>query len=92
MPLALTLQNAVSLPLPIAVSEFLCECRLRQLTPSTLQWYQYALEPFVRFAVARGEAVVTVRLGRTVAPQVAMIWYRPSLKAIQVSSNGGSPG
>jgi len=54
MSLTLARQDAVSLPLPVAVSEFLCECRLRQLTPTTLQWYQYSLEPFVRFAVARG--------------------------------------
>jgi integrase/recombinase XerD len=67
MPLALTRQSDVSLPLSVAVSEFLCECRLRQLSPSTLQWYQYSLEPFVRFAAARGEpevAAVTVQTVR----------------------------
>lgn len=58
MPLALFLQDSRSLPLPVAVSEFLCECRLRQLSPTTVQWYQYALQPFARFAAACGEADV----------------------------------
>ena len=38
-----------------AVEEFLADCRLRGLSPTTVAWYKYALEPFLRFAAARGE-------------------------------------
>jgi len=43
-----------STPLDQAVAEFLDDCRFRNLSPKTVEWYQYALEPFVRYAVAEG--------------------------------------
>jgi integrase/recombinase XerD len=67
MPLALSLDDSPSLPLPVAISEFLSDCQLRQLSPTTVKWYQYALQPFSRFAAAQGEAsadTVTVQTVR----------------------------
>ncbi len=55
MRLTLSRQIDLSQPLHAAVEEFLADCRLRQLSPTTLQWYRYTLEPFTRFALAHGE-------------------------------------
>lgn len=66
MPAALALQRDADLRLDAALSEFLAECRLRQLSPTTLQWYQYALGPFVRFAEARGGGEVNSVTPKTV--------------------------
>lgn len=66
MHTTLLLQTDDRYPLEVAADEFLSECRLRQFSPTTLQWYQYALGPFVRFAIARGERDVASVSPRTV--------------------------
>ena len=43
-----------SVPLDQAVAEFLDDCRFRNLSPKTVEWYQYALEPFIRHTAAEG--------------------------------------
>lgn len=66
MSLVLSRQTDLSMPLPAAVAEFLSDCRLRQLSPTTLQWYYYTLRPFTAFAVARGEHEVATVTAQTV--------------------------
>ena len=52
--------------LPPAIEDFLADCRLRGLSPTTLEWYRYALQPFARFALARGEATADAVTDATV--------------------------
>lgn len=52
MPLVLSRHTDPSLPLPAAIAEFLADCRLRQLSARTIEWYRYTLQPFARFATA----------------------------------------
>lgn len=66
MRLTLSRQTDLSLPLHAAVEEFLADCRLRQLSPTTIQWYRYTLEPFTRFALAHGEHEVAAVTTQTV--------------------------
>jgi len=40
------------------IEEFLADCCLRGLDPTTIEWYMYAVLPFVRFATARGQTDV----------------------------------
>jgi site-specific recombinase XerD len=52
--------------LDAAIAEFLADCRLRSLSPKTIEWYKYALEPFARFALAQGERDVAAVTEHTV--------------------------
>lgn len=54
----LALEQTLSLPLDVALAEFLAEGRLRHLSPATLTWYEYGLRPFLRFAAERSEVAV----------------------------------
>jgi site-specific recombinase XerD len=58
--------DRLALSLDAALDEFLAHCRMRQLSPTTLQWYKYCLQPFVRFAADRGERDVESVTPRTV--------------------------
>jgi len=51
-------QENAPLALEPTIEEFLAGCRLRGLSPHTLEWYYYALHPFARYAAARGEHTV----------------------------------
>ncbi|MHB8993967.1 MAG: tyrosine-type recombinase/integrase [Armatimonadota bacterium] len=66
MSLATAPHSNISLPLSVAISEFLAECRLRQFSAGTVQWYQYSLLPFERFATARGETEAAAVTAATV--------------------------
>ena len=58
MSTSLALAETSALDSLSAKEEFLADCRLRGLSPKTVEWYKYALEPFIRFAFARGETDV----------------------------------
>jgi integrase/recombinase XerD len=55
-----------SVNLSPAIEDFLADCRLRGLSPTTLEWYRYALQPFARFALAHGEATADALTDATV--------------------------
>ncbi len=58
MPKLMTHHQAPPVTLASAVEEFLADCCLQNLSPTTIEWYRYALQPFVRFASARSETDV----------------------------------
>jgi len=55
MPRALAYVDALSIDLFSAIEEFLADCRLRGLSPRTIEWYTYVLRPFARWAHAQGK-------------------------------------
>lgn len=66
MPGLLARPQNLPVALATAIEEFLADCRLRGLSPRTIEWYKYALGPFARFARARGEADVDAVTQQTV--------------------------
>lgn len=44
----------VPLELSSAADDFLAHCSLRNLSPTTIEWYTYALRPFAEYATERG--------------------------------------
>jgi integrase/recombinase XerD len=58
--------DSLSLSLEAALDEFLAHCRMRQLSPTTLEWYRYCLRPFVDFAEQHGEKDVECVTAKTV--------------------------
>jgi len=58
--------DAFPLSLEAALDEFLAHCRMRQLSPRTLEWYRYCLLPFIQFARQRDETDVQAVTKKTV--------------------------
>ena len=62
----ISLQDGLCLTLEAAIAEFLADCQLRQLSPTTLQWYRCALKPLARFASTRGETEISAVTTQTI--------------------------
>jgi len=59
-------QDGLCITLEAAIAEFLADCRLRQLSPTTLEWYRCALYPFAKFASTRGETNIAAITTQTI--------------------------
>ncbi len=57
MGAVLPLRSAPAVSLSSALTELLADCQLRGLSPHTIEWYQYTLRPFIRFAGEDASAV-----------------------------------
>jgi len=49
MGAVLPLRSTPAVSLSSALTGFLADCKLRGLSPHTIEWYQYTLRPFLRF-------------------------------------------